>query len=186
MCTDSHTTGILQMQFRFFWRKRRMHVSAEERIVRFRRILQSAQSVSQYRRSLQVADLDSPDAIRKVGDLADALQRLAVQPEKLTFRVDSERPTHTHEFQHPLALHSRTAIVAPDIAAAGEDRAFTWRQDARDIEAFRPESLAAGVFTLARDGDRDTSRAPSSAKAATCADCILGPRRWRFERTRSR
>jgi hypothetical protein len=136
------------MQYRFFWRKPCAQVSAEERIVRFRRILQSAQNVTQYRRSLLSAELDSSEAIRRVSNVQEVLSRLAVLPEKLTYRVDQERPKRKHEFQHPLALHSRTAVVAPDITVSGENRTFNWRQDARDLEAFRAGSMAAGVFTL--------------------------------------
>ena len=136
------------MQYRFFWRKPCAPVSAEERIVRFRRILQSAQNVTQYRRSLLAADLDSQAAIRRVTDVHDALSRLAILPEKLTFRVDQERPKRKHEFQHPLTLRSRTAVVASDISVSGENRTFIWQQDVRDLEAFRADSMAAGVFTL--------------------------------------
>jgi len=136
------------MQLCSLWRARRAHVSAEERIVRFRRILQSAQSFPHYRRALRVADLDTREAMRGVDNIAAALERLPVQPETMMFRDAWAKPRMTPRLCHPLAITSRTAIVAADFQAEPDSRLFRWSEDTRALESFAPQTIAADVFHL--------------------------------------
>lgn len=135
------------MQLCSFWRPRRAHVSAEERIVRFRRILQSAQSFPHYQRALRVAGLDCREALRGVHSIGAALERLPVQPESLMFRDAWAKPRVTPRLSHPLPIRSRIAIVAADFEAA-DSRVFRWSEDACSLEDFSPQTLAADVFHL--------------------------------------
>ena len=136
------------MQLCSLWRTRRAHVSAEERIVRFRRVLRSAQDFPHYRRALRTAELDSGEGLRGVTNITAALKRLPVQPETMMFRNASARPRKAPRLRHPLPIDSRTAIVAADFQVEPGTRLFRWSEDAHSLESFLPQTMAADVFHL--------------------------------------
>lgn len=136
------------MQLCSFWRARGAPASAEERIVRFRRILQSAQSFPHYKRALRIADLDTPESLRGVRDVGAALQRLPIQPEAMMFRDTWIKAGVAPRLSHPLAIASRTAIVGASFRAVPGTRLFHWGEDVRPLEAFAPQTLAADIFHL--------------------------------------
>ena len=81
-------------------------------------------------------------------DVGAALRRLPLQPEALMCRDTWVKACTPPRLWHPLSIPSRTAVVAANFAAAPATRVFRGIEDARAMEAFAPQTLAADVFHL--------------------------------------
>lgn len=68
------------MRFLPWWRGQRKTDPAGNRLVRFRKVLEAAQTVPLYRPSLRSAQLDSRKSLRRISDVESVLERLGVFP----------------------------------------------------------------------------------------------------------
>ncbi len=141
------------MQFSELFRRLRSPGSPEGRLIRFRKVLASAQHVPRYQPCLRRANLDSKRAINALRSVEDALRHFkAIDLDEVYaanggFSSSRQFPTVPQRFFNPLKRPSKVAMLTKGFDEIAGLRIFDDKATAA-LENYQPEILAAPVSVL--------------------------------------